>query len=95
VIRLLLAHGMLPTLIGLGAGLLTALIATPVMESLLFGVSPRDPVTFIAVPLLLAAVAVLACWVPARRAIRVEQQRMGISPADGRAGQAILRALRP
>ena len=72
VTRLLLGEGMRPTMIGLGAGFIAALAVTQVMESLLFGLSPRDPVTLFAVSLLLAAVALLACWLPARRAIRVD-----------------------
>jgi ABC-type lipoprotein release transport system permease subunit len=41
------------------------------MASLLFGVSPVDPLTFVAVPISLAIVALLACWIPARRAVRI------------------------
>ena len=61
-------------LIGLGLvlGALTALAATRVMESLLFEMSASDPVTFVAVALLLASVSVLACLVPARLALRAE-----------------------
>jgi ABC-type lipoprotein release transport system permease subunit len=45
---------------------------TRLIEKLLFGVSPTDPLTFAAVPLLLAGVALTACWIPARRATRMD-----------------------
>jgi putative ABC transport system permease protein len=48
-----------------------AVAATRALRSLLFGVSPTDPLTFVAIPLLLALVALLACWFPARSATRV------------------------
>jgi len=44
---------------------------TRLISTLLFGISPLDPLTFLGVPLVLAAVALLACWIPARRAVRV------------------------
>ena len=59
-------------LIGLGLGLGGALALTRVLSSLLFEVSSTDSITFIAVPLLLAAVALFACCIPARRAMRVD-----------------------
>ena len=59
-------------LIGTGIGLVVALAATRVMSSLLFGVSTTDPVIFVAVPLVLTAVALLASYFPARRAARVD-----------------------
>ena len=52
--------------------MLGGLAATRLMESVLFGVVPTDPLTFLAVPLLLAFVAVLASWLPARSATRVD-----------------------
>ena len=72
VFRLILGRGM--TLAGTGAvlGLGAAYWLTSVMETLLFSVSRRDPVTFIAVPVTLIAVAALACYLPARRAMRVD-----------------------
>ena len=53
-------------------GFIAAFAVTRVMASLLFGVQPTDPITFIAVPALLMAVALLACYIPARRATRVD-----------------------
>jgi predicted permease len=72
VLRLVLNEGMLVILAGLAAGLAASLILTRFLASLLFGVSPTDPLTFAAVALLLAAVALAACYVPARRAMRVD-----------------------
>ena len=60
------------TLAGVIIGLLVALPLTRLMASLLFGVRPSDPVTFTAVTLLLTAIALLACFVPARRAAKVD-----------------------
>jgi putative ABC transport system permease protein len=70
VIRLIVGEGARLTLIGIGAGVLAALGLTRLMESLLFGVSAVDPATFTAVTVLLAGVAIAACYVPARRAVR-------------------------
>jgi predicted permease len=63
--------GVILTLAGVVAGLIGALGATHGMSSLLFGVSPNDPVTFLGVPVVLAIAALLACWIPARRAVRI------------------------
>src|SRR6266481_5762043 len=71
IILLALRPGMFLAVMGVLAGLSTALAVTRLMSTLLFGISPLDPLTFIGVPLVLAAVALLACWIPARRAVRV------------------------
>ncbi|MBV8552683.1 MAG: ABC transporter permease [Acidobacteriaceae bacterium] len=63
--------GMILTLIGVAAGLTCAAGATRTMSSLLFGVSPNDPLTFAAVPVLLGIVALAACFLPAQRAARL------------------------
>lgn len=72
VLRLVLGHGSWTIAAGLVVGLAGSLILTRTMESLLFGVSAADPVTFAGVALLLAGVALLACYIPARRAIKVD-----------------------
>jgi predicted permease len=72
VLRLILQQGVRMVIIGLGVGLLAALGITRVTTGLLVGVSPNDPLTYVAVALLLAAIALLACWIPARRATRVD-----------------------
>jgi putative ABC transport system permease protein len=72
VLRLVIRQGMMPVLIGVVAGLGAAVGLTRLMSSLLFGVSATDPVTLVLITLLLAAVALLACYVPARRAAKVD-----------------------
>jgi predicted permease len=72
VFRLVIGQGMKLTLIGLGVGLMAATWLTDVMSHLLFGVSARDPWTFVGVGLLLALVAFVACYIPARRATKVD-----------------------
>jgi ABC-type antimicrobial peptide transport system permease subunit len=59
-------------LIGVAVGLSASLAMTRLMESMLFGVSSTDPLTFVLISLLLIAVAALACYIPARRAARVD-----------------------
>ena len=71
-LRLVLGAGLALTLIGIVIGLLVAFALTRVMDSLLFSVSATDPLTFAAVAFLLIAVALLACFVPARRATKVD-----------------------
>ena len=72
VLRLVVGQGMRLALLGLGAGVAAALLATRLMTRLLYGVSATDPLTFVAIALLLAAVALVANWLPARRAIRTD-----------------------
>lgn len=75
VLGLVLKQGMWLVLIGIGAGVAVSLALTRLMAKVLFEVAPTDPVTFISVPLVLAAVAMVACYVPARRATRVDPMR--------------------
>jgi predicted permease len=70
--RLLLRHGLLLTGAGIALGMGASVAVGRVLSALLFGVSPMDPVTYAAVPAALAAVALLATWLPARRASRVD-----------------------
>jgi len=72
VLRLVMGEGMKPVLIGLVIGLISSFLLTRVMRSLLFGVTATDPLTFAANTLLLTAVALLACWLPARRATKLD-----------------------
>jgi len=72
VMRLILGQGLRLTIVGLGLGILVALALMRVLVSLLFDVRAYDPSTYTAVTLLLTAVALLACYIPARRAMRVD-----------------------
>ncbi len=72
VLRLVLGQGMRLTLLGVAIGLFAALALTRLMKSLLFGVSATDPTTFFIAASLLAAAALLACYLPAKRAARVD-----------------------
>jgi len=72
VLRLVVRQGMILTLIGVLAGLAGAVAVTRVLSSLLYGVRPTDPLTYAGVSLLLASVAFLASYVPARRATKVD-----------------------
>jgi len=72
VLRLVIGQGMLLTGIGLGIGLAGAMALTRFLSSFLYGVRPTDPITFAAVALVLAVVALLAAYIPARRAMKVD-----------------------
>jgi predicted permease len=72
VMRLIVGQGLRMVIAGLGLGILAALAVSHALTRLLVGVSPSDPLTYAAVALLLAAVALAACWIPARRATRVD-----------------------
>jgi putative ABC transport system permease protein len=72
VLRMVLRQGMMFTLVGLGVGLAASFILTRLIEGLLFKVRATDPYTFAGVSLLLIVVALLACYIPARRATRVD-----------------------
>lgn len=72
VLRMVLKDGARMTLIGIMLGLVGAVGLTRLMRSMLYGVKPTDPLTFVCVAALLCAIAMLACYVPARRAMRVD-----------------------
>jgi putative ABC transport system permease protein len=72
VLKLVITQGMTLVFAGLAIGLIAALALTRLMTGLLFGVSATDPVTFVIIGILLAGVALLACYIPARRAARVD-----------------------
>jgi putative ABC transport system permease protein len=72
VFRIIVGEGLRLALLGVGIGLLTALALTRLLRSFLFGISAYDPLTFIGVSVLLTAVAVAACYFPARRATLVD-----------------------
>ena len=72
VLQLVLRQGMKLALAGVALGVIASLGLTHFMKSLLFGVRATDPITFAAIALLLAIVALLACWIPARRATKVD-----------------------
>ena len=70
--RMFLRHGLVLTLCGITAGIIAALVVTRVMTALLFDVTPTDPVTFVAASACLAAVALVATYLPARRASDID-----------------------
>jgi ABC-type antimicrobial peptide transport system permease subunit len=72
ILRLVLAGAGRLVVIGIGVGLISALGLTRLMANLLYGVGPSDPLTFIAVPAILISVALLASYLPARRATQVQ-----------------------
>jgi putative ABC transport system permease protein len=72
VLRMMLGQGLRLAMVGVGLGLLAAIAFTRLLKGLLFGISASDPLTFAAIAMLLAGVALLACWIPARRATKVD-----------------------
>ena len=72
VVRMVILQGMRPTLVGIVLGLAAAFAVARTLSGLLFDVSPADPLTFVAVPLILAGSGAMAAWLPARRACRID-----------------------
>ena len=70
--RMILREGGVLLVVGLVLGIVAAFLAAGVIRGLLFGVAPYDPITFVAVVLMMAAIGIIACWIPARRAARID-----------------------
>jgi ABC-type antimicrobial peptide transport system permease subunit len=75
VLRLVISQGLLVAVMGVGLGMTGAWLLGRVLEGLLYGVTWRDPVTLATTVVALALVAVIACWLPARRAASIEPAR--------------------
>ena len=95
VMRLLVGNGMKLALSGVVIGSLAAVLVTPLMRNLLFGVGPLDPLTLVVVPIVLGLCAFAACWLPAHRAASADSEdraasRVGASmPGFGVRGSAV------
>jgi ABC-type lipoprotein release transport system permease subunit len=74
VLTLFLAYGLKLALAGTGTGFLVACVSTRVLSGMLFGISATNPLAFAGAGVGLMAVALLACWIPARRAARLDPQ---------------------
>ena len=72
ILSLVLRRGMKLTLIGMALGLIGAVASTRLLRDMLFGIKPFDPLTFAAMTLLLISISLVACFVPARRATKVD-----------------------
>jgi predicted permease len=72
VLRMILTDGARMTVAGIGIGVIAALGLTQLMSNMLFGVKPSDPLTFVLVPFALCLIALLACYIPARRAMKID-----------------------
>jgi putative ABC transport system permease protein len=72
VLKLIIGQGMALTLAGVAIGFVASLALTRLLQKLLFGISPTDPITFVVIALVLCAVPFLACYIPAHRATKVD-----------------------
>jgi putative ABC transport system permease protein len=71
VMGLVVRQGIRPALVGIALGLLGAFVLSRLLTNLLFGIAPSDPGTYVGVTIMLAAAALLSCYLPARRALRI------------------------
>ncbi len=83
VFKLVIGQGTMLVVVGLVIGVVVALAATRVLQSYLYEIRPTDPFTFVCVPLLLAGVSLLACWLPARRAAEVDPMEIHWGSVSG------------
>jgi len=74
-LKLVVGQGMTVALIGAAVGLAGSVLLVRLLKSLLYGVQPTDPLTFVLVPMVLCGIALLATYIPARRAARVDPMR--------------------
>jgi putative ABC transport system permease protein len=72
ILRMVIGQGLRLALVGVALGLVGALVLCQLLKRFLFGVAPSDPATFVGVAVILTVVAVVACWIPARKAMRIE-----------------------
>ena len=72
VVRLVVRDGLILAGTGIGAGLAVSLVLAPVLRSMLYSITPRDPVTLVTVAVTVGIVALMASWIPARRASRLD-----------------------
>jgi putative ABC transport system permease protein len=72
VLRMILGQGLRLAVVGVALGLVGAFALTRLLKGLLFGISASDPLTFVVIASLLVGVALLACWLPARRATKID-----------------------
>ena len=70
--RMIISEGGVLVVLGLGLGVIGALSLSRLMQGLLFGVQPHDPMTLVGVSAVMALVGILACWIPALRAARID-----------------------
>jgi ABC-type antimicrobial peptide transport system permease subunit len=75
VVSMVMRQGILLATMGIAAGILSALALTRLLATLLYGITPTDPLTFALAPAILLCVAATACWLPARRAAKVDPMR--------------------
>ena len=76
ILMLVIKHGIILTVVGLAAGIVGAFVLMHCLSSMLYQISATDPVTFIMVPIILFIVTLLACYIPAKRAVKVDPMKV-------------------